>query len=86
MHIFPFTWQDGKPKRSAFIHATSQDPLLNAKPQSSWMEHLFLLVFMLGLNAKEKGVAFFSRAMWEVVVNLLSEMETQYFMNLPYGK
>lgn len=55
-NIFPSTWQDGQPRWSAFTHATSQDPLSTAKMQNSWMEHLFLSVFMLGLHTKERGL------------------------------
>lgn len=34
-HIFPSTWQDGRPRWSAFIYAMSQDPLVAAKLQNS---------------------------------------------------
>lgn len=84
-HIFPSAWQDGQPRWSAFIYAMSQDPLVAAKLQNSWMQHLFLSVFMLGLHTKAKVFAFVSRATQKIVVNLIC-VETQSSFSPPCGK
>lgn len=85
-HIFPSTWQDGQPKWSAFIYATSQDPLLTAKLQNSGLEHVFLSVFMLGLHTKEKGLPSPQEHMGNCCQFNLCNVETWSSLSPPCGK